>query len=63
MNLEELLTLLENANEAYRNSDTPLLSDDEYDEYVEQLRQLAPNHPFLIKSVPPSKEPSLFPFT
>ena len=53
----ELVSLLTRANHAYRNTDTLLMSDEEYDLKMEELRRLAPNHPFLsqIGAVPDGK--------
>ncbi len=45
-NLDELVDLLKAYNEAYRQG-APIVSDAEYDTLVEQLRELAPEHPFL----------------
>ncbi len=44
--IDELVDLLTAYNEAYRQG-APIVSDDEYDTLVEQLRELAPEHPFL----------------
>jgi DNA ligase (NAD+) len=55
MDIEKLVALLERYNEAYRNG-VPLVSDAEYDQLVEQLRTLAPQHPFLH-----TVEPEQFP--
>ena len=46
MDINELVAHLERYNEAYR-SGVPLISDAKYDKLVEQLRALAPKHPFL----------------
>jgi NAD-dependent DNA ligase len=46
-NADELAALLEEANEAYRNTNAPLLSDDIYDIAEDHLRKIAPKHPFL----------------
>jgi DNA ligase (NAD+) len=43
---EELVDLLRAYNRAYRQG-TPIVSDAEYDALVEQLRTIAPDHPFL----------------
>lgn len=43
---EQLVDLLTTYNQAYRRG-APLVSDAEYDALVEQLRRLAPEHPFL----------------
>jgi NAD-dependent DNA ligase len=47
MNMNELVERLQKANWAYRNTDQLLMTDDEYDKQLEQLRALAPSHPFL----------------
>ena len=47
MNVDELVAKLQKANWAYRNTDTLLMSDDEYDTQLDMLRKLAPTHPFL----------------
>ncbi|MCF8068326.1 MAG: DNA ligase [Desulfobacterales bacterium] len=44
--IEQLLQDLEKYNDAYRKG-KPLVSDDEYDDLVEKLRSLAPDHPYL----------------
>ncbi|MCG6909128.1 MAG: DNA ligase [Deltaproteobacteria bacterium] len=49
--IEKLAERLEACNAAYR-SGNPLVSDREYDELVERLRELAPRHPFLTKVEP-----------
>jgi DNA ligase (NAD+) len=53
MEIERLVTLLEEYNRAYRDGN-PLVSDAEYDRLVEQLRALDPRHSFL-QSVEPEK--------
>ena len=49
--IAKLVERLEACNAAYRRGN-PLVGDNEYDELVEHLRQLAPNHPFLIRVEP-----------
>ncbi len=49
--VENLVEVLKKHNEAYR-SGTPLVSDHEYDDLVEQLRLVAPDHPFLASVEP-----------
>lgn len=49
--IEELVRLLEKHNEAYRRG-MPTISDGRYDELTEELRELAPDHPFLNKVEP-----------
>jgi DNA ligase (NAD+) len=51
MLLDDLVNQLERYNLAYRNGQ-PLISDAEYDGLVEQLRQLAPDHPYLQRVEP-----------
>ena len=51
--IEELVELLDTYNAAYRRG-APLVADEEYDRLVEQLRQQAPEHPFL-QSVEPEQ--------
>jgi len=52
-----LVDLLTRANHAYRNTETLLMTDEEYDLKMEELRRLSPNHPFLsqIGAVPEGK--------
>ncbi|KZX78293.1 hypothetical protein A3715_10520 [Oleiphilus sp. HI0009] len=38
---------IKNANEAYRNTDSPIMSDAEYDAHTEELSKREPNHPYL----------------
>ena len=51
MNIDDLVSKLEQFNQAYRLGQSQI-SDAEYDELVEQLRSLAPNHPYLEKVEP-----------
>ena len=51
MNVDELVSKLEQYNQAYRLG-KPLVSDAEYDGLVEQLRELDPNHPYLQRVEP-----------
>ena len=44
---EKLVARLREAAKAYYETDTPIMSDAEYDELIEELRLAAPNHPFL----------------
>lgn len=48
MNKQELVDYLESANKAYRQGE-PFISDAEYDRYVEKLKEIDPNHPYLNK--------------
>jgi NAD-dependent DNA ligase len=47
MSVDEIADLLHVANDAYRNSDKTLMSDELYDVALTHLEQRAPNHPFL----------------
>ena len=47
MDLASLEARLTQANWAYHNTDTPIMTDDEYDILLEQLRTLSPTHPLL----------------
>ena len=55
--MDSLVKKLKAANDAYRNTDKLLMTDDEYDRGIEELRSMAPNHPFLtqIGGVPTGK--------
>lgn len=46
LDIEALVQRLEQYNAAYRNG-RPMVSDTEYDRFVEQLREISPGHPFL----------------
>ena len=48
--MEDIVKQIEQANDAYYNSSEPIMSDKEYDELVNKLKVLSPNHP-LLKSV------------
>lgn len=48
----DLLTTITAANDAYRNTDKPLLSDHEYDALIAELARRSPGHPFLSKVEP-----------
>lgn len=54
--MESLVLKLTKANEAYRNGQTLLMTDDEYDACLEQLAKLNPQHPFLkqVRAAPSS---------
>jgi len=45
--MDVLVSKLQRANWAYRNTDTLLMTDEEYDKGIEELRRLSPSHPFL----------------
>ena len=51
MNIDDLVSKLEQYNRAYRDGQ-PLVGDAEYDRLVEQLRGMDPTHPFLQKVEP-----------
>ena len=53
--IDELVDLLTAYNQAYRQG-SPVVTDAEYDALVEQLRTIAPEHPFL-KAVEPEQFP------
>ena len=44
--IEHIVARLRDASHAYYETGTPLMTDDEYDDLLEQLRSLAPNHPY-----------------
>jgi NAD-dependent DNA ligase len=52
--MDSLVARLTRANEAYRNGQALLMTDDEYDAGLEQLNNLNPEHPFLkqIRAAP-----------
>ena len=53
--LQSLLTSLQKANWAYHNTDTPTMTDAEYDRSLAELRRLSPSHPFLkMVGAPPT---------
>ena len=45
--MDTLISRLTAANNAYRNGQTLLMTDDEYDTGLEQLKKLNPDHPLL----------------
>ena len=45
--MDSLISRLTKANEAYRNGSTLLMTDDEYDAGLEELKKAQPNHPLL----------------
>ena len=49
MSVDALVKKLTAANLAYRNTEKLLMTDEEYDEGLEQLRKMAPNHPLLTQ--------------
>jgi DNA ligase (NAD+) len=55
VSLQTLLTSLQKANWAYHNTDTPTMTDAEYDRSLAELRRLSPSHPFLkVVGAPPA---------
>lgn len=50
LSIENLSSLIIQANEAYRNGE-PIMSDVEYDQLVEKLAELDPNHKLVTKAV------------
>ncbi len=46
MNTQEIVRLLQEAKDAYYNTDTPILADAEFDRLEEDLRKLEPNHAY-----------------
>lgn len=46
MNIDEIVKLLIDARDAYYNSDKPLMSDSEFDELEDKLRELDPENPY-----------------
>jgi NAD-dependent DNA ligase len=46
-NVEELVARLRKASEAYYETSSPKFTDAEYDMLLEELQEIAPNHPFL----------------
>ncbi len=47
MSTEELVAKLQRANYAYHNNGQAVMTDDEYDRGIEDLKKKAPSHPFL----------------
>ena len=50
LSIENLSSLIIQANEAYRNGES-IMSDSEYDQLIEELAELDPNHKLVTKSV------------
>ena len=46
MNIKEIVKFLEDAKDAYYNSDTPIISDSEFDELEEKLRSIDPGNEY-----------------
>lgn len=53
---DELKTLLEQYNDAYYNQDAPLVTDEEYDKLLHQLRALEVEHPELVTADSPTQK-------
>ena len=58
LSTQELVNLLKKASDAYYNTGTPILSDDDYDTLREELINREPDHPFLkeVGAKPTGKE-------
>lgn len=54
--VDELVARLRKASESYYETGTMILSDAEYDMLLEELQQIAPNHPYLKEIGPTPKE-------
>lgn len=62
--LAALVTKLQRANWAYYNGGEEVMSDDEYDRGIEELRRKSPAHPLLTQiGAPPAKGSTLLPYT
>ena len=60
--MDALVALLQKANWSYHN-DQPIMTDDEYDRGLEELRRLAPSHPFLgVVGAPPAGKSVILPY-
>ena len=55
MEINELRELLRKYGDAYYNSDSPLVTDEEYDRLMHQLRQMEAEHPELITPDSPTQ--------
>ena len=62
--MDTLIQRLTAANNAYRNGLTLLMTDDEYDAGLEQLKKVQPNHPLLtqVRAAPSSDKVVRMPF-
>lgn len=62
--MDLLVKKLTDANEAYRNGTTLLMTDDEYDTAMEQLKEMDPTHPLLkqVRAPPTSGKIVKMPF-
>lgn len=45
--MNQIVSLLQQASDAYYNKDKPIMTDEEYDTLRDQLEEAYPNHPFL----------------
>ena len=54
--IDLMVQLKEQYDHAYFNTDEPLVSDEEYDLLIEQIRLIDPNHPCLVKTGTPTKK-------
>ena len=61
LTMDTLVEKLQKANWAYHN-DQPIMSDDEYDRGLEELRRLSPSHPFLAMIGAPVSKGVVLPF-
>ena len=62
--MDTLISRLTKANDAYRNGQTLLMTDDEYDAGLEQLKKLNPDHPLLkqVRATPSTGKVVRMPF-
>ena len=52
LNVEQLETKIKDANHAYRNTSSPIMADEAYDQYVAELKALDPNNSLLLSVEP-----------
>lgn len=62
LSTDDLVTHLQKANWAYRNTDSPLMSDYDYDLGFEELRRRSPQHPFLKVVGAPTEGTVILPY-
>ena len=61
--LELMLQLKEQYDHAYYNTGEPIVSDAEYDNLIEKIKEIDPNHPSLTKTgIRPKKTPVTLPY-
>ena len=62
--MDTLISRLTKANDAYRNGQTLLMTDDEYDAGLEQLKKVQPDHPLLkqVRATPSTGKVVRMPF-